>query len=105
MTDEIDCKLEANWEMAECAKDYDEHKEEHDGHGPSPMAANYQFFMMAGFAAVLQIFQQELQCTMFTDSHCRLILSDLNALLCSHAIDPISPSALRCPNKCGSRLR
>ena len=52
MTDEIDCKLEANWEMAECAKDYDEHKEEHDGHGPSPMAANYQFFMIAGFAAV-----------------------------------------------------
>ena len=48
--EDIDCKLPENMEMDECMDmDHDDHEE---GHGPSPMKANVQFLMTAGFAAL-----------------------------------------------------
>ena len=48
--EDIDCTLPENEMMDECME-HDDH-EGHGGHGPSPMQANVQFLMMAGFTAL-----------------------------------------------------
>ena len=55
--EDIDCMLPENMEMDECM---DMDHDDHEGHGPSPMMANVQFLMTAGFAmtnATLMMFR------------------------------------------------